>query len=136
VVRLDGRDQAVLPNIDAGISKTFLVDHGLKDAPRPAEALFDLYLDPNEMRNLADDPVHAEVLDDLRGRLITWMRETNDPIFEGEMPWNEDLILDDPGANNPGDRAKENAPPALVMPEGFLQALKAAGGAGQYAGGS
>ncbi|HYT93660.1 MAG TPA: hypothetical protein VEL76_33385 [Gemmataceae bacterium] len=46
---------------------------------RPKEELYDLKADPNELRNLAGDAAHTEALTDLRRRLRTWQRETNDP---------------------------------------------------------
>jgi N-sulfoglucosamine sulfohydrolase len=46
---------------------------------RPEYELYDLGKDPNELRNVANDPAYAEILADLRQRLLTWRRETNDP---------------------------------------------------------
>lgn len=46
---------------------------------RPKEELYDLASDPNELRNLASEPVHAKMLGDLRERLRAWQVETNDP---------------------------------------------------------
>jgi N-sulfoglucosamine sulfohydrolase len=46
---------------------------------RPAEELYDLTSDPNELKNLAADPAHAKTVQDLRTRLHAWQTETNDP---------------------------------------------------------
>ncbi len=46
---------------------------------RPKEELFDLVKDPNELKNVADDPAYADVLKDLRGKLLTWQKATKDP---------------------------------------------------------
>ena len=46
---------------------------------RPKEELYDLTNDPNELKNVAGDAKHAAALDDLRKRLKTWQRRTNDP---------------------------------------------------------
>lgn len=46
---------------------------------RPREELYDLGTDPNELKNLADDPKSADVLKDLRTRLKTWQEATKDP---------------------------------------------------------
>ena len=48
---------------------------------RPPEELFDLEQDPWELNNLIADPGHAEILERLRGRLRTMMRETGDPVL-------------------------------------------------------
>ena len=45
---------------------------------RPTEQLFDIEADPHETKNLAGDPEYAEVLSDLRNRLIERMKEMPD----------------------------------------------------------
>ncbi len=45
---------------------------------RPEEELYDVNADPHEIKNLADDPKFADKLKELRGRLDTWMVETDD----------------------------------------------------------
>jgi N-acetylglucosamine-6-sulfatase len=45
------------------------------------EELYDLAADPAETRNLAADPAVREVLDDLRARLLAWMRKNGDPAL-------------------------------------------------------
>ncbi|WP_153558322.1 sulfatase-like hydrolase/transferase [Roseimaritima sediminicola] len=49
--------------------------------PRPAEALFDLQNDPDEVHNLADDPEHAETLAELRAMLQRRVRSMPDLSF-------------------------------------------------------
>ncbi|MBP7934940.1 MAG: sulfatase [Phycisphaerae bacterium] len=46
---------------------------------RPQEELYDLAKDPDEIHNLAADPVHADALKELRARLRAWQEETKDP---------------------------------------------------------
>ena len=46
---------------------------------RPAEEFYDLAADPNELKNVADDPKHAETLKNLRSKLAAWRKATNDP---------------------------------------------------------
>jgi N-sulfoglucosamine sulfohydrolase len=46
---------------------------------RSKEELFDLTKDPNELKNVADGPAYAEVLKDLRTRLLAWQTATKDP---------------------------------------------------------
>ena len=45
---------------------------------RPAEELYDLRVDPWELRNLADDPAHAGMLAALRSDLDAWMKGQGD----------------------------------------------------------
>jgi arylsulfatase A-like enzyme len=44
------------------------------------DELFDLQNDPEELRNLYDEPEHREVRDQLQERLTAWMRSVDDPI--------------------------------------------------------
>jgi len=45
---------------------------------RPAEELYDVTRDPDQLRDLATDPAHAADLGRLRGSLRAWMRSTRD----------------------------------------------------------
>jgi arylsulfatase A-like enzyme len=84
VKRLRRLDHPVLPNCDNGESKQQLLERDWPQRPQAEEALYDLTFDPNEAHNLIDDPRYADTLDDLRGRLEAWRRETNDPWLDGE----------------------------------------------------
>lgn len=75
----------VLPNCDDCAAKEVLLEHGWADITVAREQLYDLVLDPEEGRNLVDDPEHAEVLDSLRARLEAWMQETGDPLVHGPV---------------------------------------------------
>lgn len=46
---------------------------------RPAEELYDLAKDPDQIHNLAADPAYAQAKSRLSARVDGWMRETNDP---------------------------------------------------------
>ncbi|CAI7647201.1 unnamed protein product [Penicillium viridicatum] len=56
---------------------------------RAPEELYDLENDPNEVNNLVKDPEHAAVLEDLRAKLETWQRRTEDPWLyrDGVSTW-------------------------------------------------
>jgi len=45
---------------------------------KPAEELYDTRTDPSEMNNLAGDPEHRELLEEMRSELFRWMVETRD----------------------------------------------------------
>lgn len=89
--RFDGRLRPVLPNVDAGPSKQLWIDAGWGDRRPEVESLYDLVFDPNETKNLISDPTEAEVVAEMRARLETWMRETDDPLLAG-------YVLPPPGA--------------------------------------
>jgi arylsulfatase A-like enzyme len=99
----------VLPNVDDGPTKQFLLEHGLGDRERPREALYDRYHDPAERDNLVDDPAHADVYEDLRGRLETWMRETDDPLLDGAVPKPPGARINERDCVQPGEERYEAA---------------------------
>ena len=45
---------------------------------RPAEELFDMETDPDEVHNLAEDPKYADIKKDLREKLEAWQYATGD----------------------------------------------------------
>ena len=51
---------------------------------RPAEELYDLRQDPSEVRNLAADPAHREVLERMRAEMTKFRAETHDPWLPGQ----------------------------------------------------
>jgi len=53
---------------------------------RPAEELYDLLADPLEQNNVIDDPAYADIAQELRRRVQTWMEETNDALLYGDVP--------------------------------------------------
>jgi N-sulfoglucosamine sulfohydrolase len=54
-------------------------------APRPREELYDCVADPDQLQNLADNPEFAGVMANLRVRLETYQRQTQDPRITGDM---------------------------------------------------
>jgi N-sulfoglucosamine sulfohydrolase len=46
---------------------------------RPKVELYDVKADPDELKNLADDPAYQKVRDDLLARLTAWREKTADP---------------------------------------------------------
>lgn len=90
-IRNDYPDLPLTPSADAGRSPTMDAIRLLRDAgkltaqqahifqkPRPAEELYDVAADPDEFKNLVEDPRHAKTLSRLREKLNAWGRETND----------------------------------------------------------
>ena len=54
-------------------------------SPRPREELYDCVADPDQVRNLADQPEFAEIKQRLRDRLEAYQRQTGDPRITGDM---------------------------------------------------
>ena len=52
---------------------------------RPQFELYDLQSDPLERKNLAGQSQFADIERELRGRLLQWMRDTDDPILDGPI---------------------------------------------------
>ncbi len=59
---------------------------------RPAEELYDLENDPEEVKNLAGDPRHAELIKKFRGRLLDFQKRTDDPWARSAAEWGEFLF--------------------------------------------
>jgi arylsulfatase A-like enzyme len=53
-------------------------------AKRPAEELYDLRRDPDQTKNLAADPAHADVKQELAARLVKILTEAADPRVMGD----------------------------------------------------
>jgi arylsulfatase A-like enzyme len=106
VRRFDGRGKPNLPNCDDGLSKTYWLDQGWRGQPLDAESLYDLTFDPAESRNLAADPAHRATLDQLRGTLQGWMKETGDPLLAGAVPPPKGARVNDAEGTSPREAVK------------------------------
>ena len=107
--RYDDRERPVLPNIDDGLSKDVLLDHGWADSRQDQEMLYDLVFDPTESDNLADRSEAADVKKHLSRRLENWMTETGDPILEsGRLDPPKGSLLNDPDGLSPNQPPKRS----------------------------
>jgi len=70
-------------DIETSLSRKHMGNDHLRPAP-PAE-LYELRDDPDELRNLADDPQHAAVGNQLKSLLRRMQEETNDPALAGRI---------------------------------------------------
>ena len=76
-------------DIDGGPSKSLLLDRredaairtyfALATAKRPADELYDLRRDPDQLTNVAADPAYPKTLARLRAELASWQRANGDP---------------------------------------------------------
>jgi arylsulfatase A-like enzyme len=98
-IRHSYTDIPLTPPADAVKGATFQAMRTLRDAgkltpeqrvvftkPRPAEELYDVQADPDELKNLAADPTHADRLKELRAALDRWAKETNDAVPAERTP--------------------------------------------------
>jgi arylsulfatase A-like enzyme len=96
----------VLPNCDDSPSKETWLTHGWPRHTLAPEQLYDLILDPEERDNLVADPGMASILDEMRGRLDRWMRETGDPLLQGPVPAPAGALINDPRGLSPKEPAQ------------------------------
>jgi len=97
--------QGFFGDVDRGQSKTVMLARAMDPAVRPfylrafgrrpAEELYDMQSDPGQLRNLADQPEHAEVKNRLRRQLEDFLTQHDDPRERGEAPW-DDYPFTDP----------------------------------------
>jgi N-sulfoglucosamine sulfohydrolase len=97
------RLEPVLPNVDDSPSKDLLVAAGWRERRRPREQLYDLLMDPGEMRNLAGDPALDEIQAQLSEHLQRWMDETDDPLLDGPVPVPPGGVVNDPAGLSPSE---------------------------------
>jgi N-sulfoglucosamine sulfohydrolase len=68
-------DPGVMPFFDRAIGR------------RPAEELYDLQSDPDQLKNVAALPKYESKRKELAGRLEAYLKETGDPRQKGLSPW-------------------------------------------------
>ena len=86
---LENQTSVTFADEDAGPTKAWIVsnrkdpkikpffDHAY--GKRPREELYDLKKDPDQMKNLAQDPDYSETVKKLRARLMKYLRDNKDP---------------------------------------------------------
>ncbi|MCR9118801.1 MAG: heparan N-sulfatase, partial [bacterium] len=83
-----------LADCDGGPTKRYMVEHkddndqlkklyDLSFGKRPAEELYDLKADPDQMNNVAGDPKYKAKLSELSGKLMGELKATSDPRVVG-----------------------------------------------------
>ncbi|HIT75704.1 MAG TPA: sulfatase [Candidatus Avipropionibacterium avicola] len=85
VLNFEPRPLLQLPlDLEGSLTRQGMGDDHLE--PRPMQELYDLTADPDEVTNLAEDPVHAEVRDRLHRQLLDFLAETGDRLLDGPIP--------------------------------------------------
>jgi N-sulfoglucosamine sulfohydrolase len=106
--RFDDYPYPVLANCDEGPSKDAYLARGWDKRRVSRESLHDLFFNPGEGRNLVHDPEYAEILDELRARLLLWMQETSDPLLSGPVPAPAGALI------NAQNQRSANDPPSVA----------------------
>jgi N-sulfoglucosamine sulfohydrolase len=90
-------------NVDAGLSKDTWLEAGWCEQKLDDEQLYDVIFDPAETRNLVDHPDYQDALVEMRGRLEGWMKRTNDPLLDGDVPLPETALCNAQDCVHPRD---------------------------------
>jgi len=80
--KLNSLYQMPLPILMSPTGKYF---KNVYNKPRMDEELYDLKKDPNELNNLINNGDYKQVLQNLREKLDSWLKTTNDPIIRGKI---------------------------------------------------
>ncbi len=91
--------QGIYGDIDAGPTKSFMIDNSneksvsrlfaLSFGKLPREELYLIKEDPAQMNNVAYDTVYFEIKNELSRKLEEYQRLTGDPRVAGESPWDD-----------------------------------------------
>jgi N-sulfoglucosamine sulfohydrolase len=107
------------PDMDASPTKAWLVAHrgdpqgkfyyDLAFGQRPAEELYDLRKDPDQVKNLAADPAYAKTKTDYAARLMQTLIAAKDPRATGDGKTFERPPFTDPAPDAPPSKKKKSA---------------------------
>ncbi|MGI9178209.1 MAG: sulfatase family protein [Pirellulales bacterium] len=102
---------AAFPDMDAGPTKAWLIRHGNEPewrwlfdyafAVRPAEELYDLRSDPDQVRNVAANPAHVATRRALASQLDRLLHEAADPRVAPVVSFEEPPFTDVEKQNGP-----------------------------------
>jgi uncharacterized sulfatase len=108
---IDENTRAAYPDMDASPTKTWLIANGaapswqkhyeLAFAKRPAEELYELKSDPDQVKNLATDPAFAAERQTLSARLMATLQAAGDPRVIGDRDTFDRSPFNDPEAIGP-----------------------------------
>lgn len=73
-------------NVDHSPVKDFYMENGLQQYQKEKEALYDLYFDPDEQKNLINNKNYRKVLNEMKKKLLRFQMKTKDPLLKGYIP--------------------------------------------------
>lgn len=79
-------------HIDDSPAKEVFHTYGYFERANAKEELYDLMLDAQERHNLAGKEEYQSVLEEMRGRLFQWQKDTKDPLLQGTVKLPEGAI--------------------------------------------
>ncbi len=103
----DDFDRIVLPNMDGGLTKSYLLERGLQGRRKDMVEFYDLLFDPEERRNLAATGEQRGTMEELMSHLDGWMKRTRDPLLSGYVPKPEGAIANRKDGLHPDDKDYE-----------------------------
>lgn len=108
---LSNNTHVAFPDMDASPTKAWLIAHrndsewkwhyNYAFGKRPGEELFDLSKDPDQIKNVADDPAYAKTKQELAQRLMSTLMQVGDPRVTGDG-----LTFERPPFTDPNPRAR------------------------------
>jgi N-sulfoglucosamine sulfohydrolase len=105
--RFDDYPHPIICNVDDSPSKDVWLREGWQDRQGPVrEQLYDLFFDPQETNNLAEEPTQASTMEEMRRNLHGWMEEVGDPLFDGPIQPPSGVRINAPTDLSPHDEPK------------------------------
>lgn len=101
--RFGERETPVLPNIDGGESRDLWIELGWEHLRLEPEQLYDNLFDPAQAKNLMSDALYSPVKAELAEKLEQWMRDTDDPLLQGDVPLPPGALMNDASSRSPDD---------------------------------
>lgn len=97
-----------LSNINESVTKYEYIDKGLQERNKSMIQLYDLFFDPNEKNNLANDPNYQGTLKELDSQLEAWRVSVGDPILNDNFTWENNWVVNKkesiiPSSKEPSD---------------------------------
>jgi len=91
---LETNTRAAFADMDASPTKAYVIQHRNEPAVRwiydfsfglrPADELYDLKNDPDQIKNVAGDPAYAAALKELSGKLLGILKDAGDPRLQDD----------------------------------------------------